>query len=34
MWEGAWNKQMATEVQRQRRKRHGEANYRLVRYSP
>jgi RNA-directed DNA polymerase len=29
----AWNKQMATEVQRQRRKRQDEANYRLVRYA-
>ena len=28
-----WDQQMATEVQRQRRKRHGEANYRLVRYA-
>ena len=29
----AWNQQMATEVQRQRRKRQGKANYRLVRYA-
>ena len=29
----AWEQQMATEVQRQRRKRHGQANYRLVRYA-
>lgn len=29
----AWEQQMATEVQRQRRKRHGKANYRLVRYA-
>ena len=28
-----WEQQMATEVQRQRRKRHGKANYRLVRYA-
>ncbi|MBT2523443.1 group II intron reverse transcriptase domain-containing protein [Arthrobacter sp. ISL-28] len=29
----AWEQQMATEPQRQRRKRHGQANYRLVRYA-
>ncbi|TCM33101.1 group II intron reverse transcriptase/maturase [Kribbella sp. VKM Ac-2568] len=28
-----WNQQMASEVQRQRRRRHGEANYRLIRYA-
>ena len=28
-----WNQQMATEVQRQRRRRNGEANYRLIRYA-
>jgi RNA-directed DNA polymerase len=28
-----WDQQMATEVHRQRRKRHGQANYRLVRYA-
>lgn len=28
-----WDQQMATEVQRQRRKRKGDANYRLVRYA-
>ncbi|MBT2598081.1 reverse transcriptase domain-containing protein [Arthrobacter sp. ISL-72] len=29
----AWEQQMATEPQRQRRRRHGQANYRLVRYA-
>ncbi len=29
----AWNQHMGTEVHRQRRKRHGQANYRLVRYA-
>jgi RNA-directed DNA polymerase len=29
----SWDQQMASEVQRQRRKRHGQANYRLVRYA-
>jgi len=29
----AWNQQMGTEVHRQRRKRHGQANYRLVQYA-
>jgi RNA-directed DNA polymerase len=29
----SWDQQMATETQRQRRKRHGQANYRLVRYA-
>lgn len=29
----AWEQQMATEPQRQRRKRHGQANYRLVRHA-
>ncbi len=29
----AWNQDMGSEVQRQRRKRHGQANYRLVRYA-
>ena len=29
----AWNEQMATEVQRQRRKRQGRPNFRLVRYA-
>lgn len=28
-----WNQQMATEVQRQRRRRQGKANYRLIRYA-
>ncbi len=28
-----WNQQMASEVQRQRRRRHGKANYRLIRYA-
>ena len=28
-----WNQDMATEVHRQRRKRHGQANYRLIRYA-
>lgn len=28
-----WREQMATEVQRQRRRRHGKANYRLIRYA-
>ncbi len=29
----AWNQQMGSEVSRQRRRRHGQANYRLVRYA-
>jgi RNA-directed DNA polymerase len=29
----AWNQHMGAEVHRQRRKRHGQANYRLVRYA-
>ncbi len=28
-----WRQDMATEVQRQRRRKHGEANYRLIRYA-
>lgn len=30
---GQWNEHMATEQQRQKRRRHGQANYRLIRYA-